>query len=43
MKIAGIVGSTELSPVFRDADELSVPVLDTTRLHAEAIVARMLS
>jgi aspartate racemase len=38
-----ILGGTELSLILRDQDTAAVPLLDTTRIHVEAIVTRMLS
>jgi aspartate racemase len=38
-----ILGGTELSLILRDDHAAGVPVLDTTLLHADAIVARMLT
>ena len=37
-----ILGGTELPLILRDAREAGVPLLDTTRIHVEAIVGRML-
>lgn len=38
-----ILGGTELPLILGDAKDSPVPLLDTTRLHVEAIVARILS
>jgi len=38
-----ILGGTELSIILRDATVGDIPVLDTTRIHADAIVAKALS
>jgi aspartate racemase len=38
-----ILGGTELSLILRDATVRGIPVLDTTRIHAKAIVAETLS
>ncbi len=38
-----ILGGTELSLILRDATARDIPVLDTTRIHAKAIVAEALS
>jgi aspartate racemase len=38
-----ILGGTELSLILRDATARGIPVLDTTRIHAKAIVAEALS
>jgi aspartate racemase len=38
-----ILGGTELSLILREKDAAAVPLLDTTRIHVEAIVTRMLS
>jgi aspartate racemase len=38
-----ILGGTELSLILREKDAAAVPLLDTTRLHVEAIVTHMLS
>jgi aspartate racemase len=38
-----ILGGTELSLILRDASVRGIPVLDTTRIHARAIVAEVLS
>jgi aspartate racemase len=38
-----ILGGTELSLILRDATVRDIPVLDTTKIHAEAIVAEALS
>jgi aspartate racemase len=37
-----ILGGTELSLIFRDPTAASVPVLDTTQIHVEAAVERLL-
>ncbi|HMG06270.1 MAG TPA: amino acid racemase [Chthoniobacterales bacterium] len=37
-----ILGGTELSLIFRDATAAGVPVLDTTQIHVEAAVERLL-
>jgi len=38
-----ILGGTELPLILRDADDAGIPFLDTTRLHVEQIVARLLA
>lgn len=38
-----ILGGTELPLILPDASDLGIPLLDTTQLHAEAVVARLLS
>jgi len=38
-----ILGGTELPLILRDVEDGEVPFLDTTRLHVEQIVARLLS
>jgi len=38
-----ILGGTELPLILRDVEDGGVPFLDTTRLHVEQIVARLLS
>jgi aspartate racemase len=38
-----ILGGTELSLILRDASIRDIPVLDTTKIHAKAIVAEALS
>lgn len=38
-----ILGGTELSLILREATVRSIPVLDTTRIHAKAIVTEALS
>ena len=38
-----ILGGTELPLILRDAAELEIPVLDTTRIHVERAVTEMLS
>jgi aspartate racemase len=38
-----ILGGTELSLILREATVQGVPVLDTTKIHAKAIVAEALS
>jgi len=43
-RIDGLVlAGTELPLLLRDAGDLGVPVLDTTRLHVERVVAQLLS
>jgi aspartate racemase len=37
-----ILGGTELSLILRDERDTGMPVLDTVRIHAEAIVDRLL-
>jgi aspartate racemase len=37
-----ILGGTELSLIFRDPTAAGVPVLDTTQIHVEAAVERLL-
>jgi len=42
--IDGIVlGGTELSLILRDASYADIPVLDTTRIHAERVVAEAMA
>jgi aspartate racemase len=42
--IEGIVlGGTELSLILRDASYADIPVLDTTRIHAERVVAEAMA
>jgi aspartate racemase len=38
-----IVGGTELSLIFREPEVCGIPVLDTTQIHVEAAITRMLS
>jgi aspartate racemase len=38
-----ILGGTELSLIFRDATHNGIPLLNTTKIHAEAAVAEMFS
>jgi aspartate racemase len=38
-----ILGGTELSLILRDTDHNGMPILDTTKIHAERIVAELLS
>jgi aspartate racemase len=38
-----ILGGTELSLILRDATVLDIPVLDTTRIHAKAIIVEAFS
>lgn len=38
-----ILGGTELPLILRDAGDIGIPFLDTTRIHVEAAVTRMLS
>jgi aspartate racemase len=38
-----ILGGTELSLILRDTDHNGMPILDTTRIHAERIVAELFS
>lgn len=38
-----ILGGTELSLIFPEGTDVSVPLLDTTKLHAEEMVAQLLS
>jgi aspartate racemase len=38
-----IVGGTELSLIFREPEVCGLPVLDTTQIHVEAAIARMLA
>ena len=38
-----ILGGTELPLILRDSEQSSVPFLDTTKIHVEAIVEEMLS
>ena len=43
-KIDGVIlGGTELSLLFREVEDAGVPILDTTKLHVERIVAEILS
>lgn len=43
-KIDGVIlGGTELPLILRDAAEAGIPFLDTTTIHAEAVVAALLS
>jgi aspartate racemase len=37
-----ILGGTELPLLFRDGPATSVPILDTTTIHVEAVIARLL-
>jgi aspartate racemase len=38
-----IVGGTELSLIFREPEVGGIPVLDTTQIHVEAAISRMLA
>ncbi len=38
-----ILGGTELPLILRDGPDLGIPLLDTTRIHVERIVAELLS
>jgi aspartate racemase len=38
-----ILGGTELPLILRDVSGLGIPFLDTTKLHVEQVVARLLS
>lgn len=38
-----IIGGTELSLIFREPEVCGVPVLDTTQIHVEAAIERMLA
>jgi aspartate racemase len=38
-----VLGGTELPLILREGNEAGIPFLDTTRLHVEEIVARLLS
>jgi aspartate racemase len=38
-----VLGGTELPLILDDPGQLAIPVLDTTRIHAEAAIARLLS
>ncbi len=38
-----ILGGTELSLILRDTEHNGIPILDTTRIHVERIVAELLS
>lgn len=38
-----ILGGTELPLILRDANEMGIPFLDTTKLHVERIVGELLS
>jgi aspartate racemase len=40
---AVILGGTELPLILREGDDGGIPFLDTTRIHAQSAVARMLS
>jgi len=40
---AVILGGTELPLILRDTDDHGLPLLDTTKLHVEEIIARLLS
>ena len=37
-----ILGGTELPLILKDTDDLGIPLLDTTRIHVESIVERLL-
>jgi aspartate/glutamate racemase len=37
------LGGTELPLLLRDATEVGIPLLDTTRIHVDRIVREMLS
>ncbi len=42
-KIQGLIlGGTELSLIFRESEALGLPILDTTRIHVNSIVAELL-
>jgi aspartate racemase len=42
-KIQGLIlGGTELSLIFRESTALGLPILDTTRIHVNSIVAELL-
>jgi aspartate racemase len=36
-----ILGGTELPPIMRDTGDFGIPFLDTTRLHVESVVSRL--
>jgi len=38
-----IIGGTELSLIFREPEVCGIPVLDTTQIHVEAAITRMLA
>jgi aspartate racemase len=38
-----ILGGTELPLLLRDGEQPSIPVLDTTRIHVESALTRLLS
>ena len=38
-----ILGGTELPLILRDSEQSAVPFLDTTKIHVERIVERLLS
>jgi len=38
-----ILGGTELPPIMRDIGDQGIPFLDTTKLHVESVVSRLLS
>jgi aspartate/glutamate racemase len=40
---AVILGGTELPPLFRDGPPSGLPMLDTTSIHAEAALDRLLA
>jgi aspartate racemase len=37
-----ILGGTELPLIMRNAEDQGIPFLDTTRLHVESVVSRLL-
>jgi len=42
-KVQGLIlGGTELSLIFRESTALGLPILDTTRIHVNSIVAELL-
>jgi len=42
-KIQGLVlGGTELSLIFRESTALGMPIIDTTRIHVNSIIAELL-
>jgi len=40
---AVILGGTELAVLYRDAPPVKMPMLDTTALHVESAIARLLA
>jgi len=42
-KIEGVIlGGTELSLILKEGDDAEIPILDTTRIHAESVVRELL-